>query len=88
MQTIKALTALAVVAAVVFAVAGTNDIKSQAKYAAGELRNPRMVKTPARTSVQVAGSMKIGGTAPNAGGNFVNTATNAANQARRRIPRT
>jgi hypothetical protein len=49
MQTIKGLIALLVVAAVVFAIGATNNIKSQARYAA------RLLKPAAAANVFTAG---------------------------------
>ena len=79
MQTIKGLIALLLTAAVVFTVVATNDIKSQERYAA-KLFKPAAVET--------AGIAKAGEMIPNTAGKIANTTTNAADQARRKTPRT
>jgi hypothetical protein len=76
MQTVKGLIALLLVALVVFAVAATNDIRSQAKYAA-QLRRPAVATMAGRTAVN-----------SNAVGKAGNVTTNVVNQARRKAPRT
>lgn len=71
MQTIKGLIALLFIAAVVFAIGATDDIKSQDKYAA-KLRNSATAETAGRAiAAGRRAATKIG--------------TNAVHQARQKI---